>query len=58
MRIYKTTWDEKEVNKLARDGYVLHTAIAVNGLIQYVMEYIEQEYKAPVSYGVTQFGDH
>lgn len=37
MRNYQTTWDLKEVNKWASQGYRLHTAAPVNGLIQYVM---------------------
>lgn len=41
MRKYKTTWDEREVNQLARDGYTLHTAVSNNGLIYYVMEWVE-----------------
>lgn len=62
MRKYKTTWDEKEVNQLARDGYILHTAVPNNGLIYYVMEWKGPEeittYGAHNNIGTTQFGDH
>lgn len=59
MRSYETTWDVKEVNKLASRGYILHSVIPSNGLLYYVMEWIEPAKTLPYNpVGTTQFGDH